>query len=858
MRLPFGDLQFVTVCTMNHVAYARALLESVTRHHGAVPFVVTVVDAVDRMVIEGATVLTGADVFGRELDYAALKFEAFELCRAARPYTLDYLLRHSQAQRFVSLDADLYLFAPLEAMLLAEADFVVTPYTTVPRAEGMGIFSPGLFAMKRSDAAARFIALWKESGKPAFDAITASVDSVAVLRDPAYNAAPWNLYERSLRFIGDGQWTVDGKPLVAFHFRAFSPESHHAHPAVARLYDFYADRIEVPPLPYRFDRFPSGIPISETMRTIFRRHELFLRADVSPWTPEGETHYARALLSPIPYTGSLVPVLLQAILHQRPDLRVFGDVSLDPRPLIQWMHSSGAREHGYEELWRRHRTVIPTHEGGEQYLLSRIGAVRELVMQRSDVIAAYPDFLFGDAPALAQWLRNTRSKEHFLPEDAIDAFERRSNGRALARIFSYVSRTWSLMERWPMGLAGEGSDELARTLLQHLRGSMLEYDLDDVEMFRWIMQVQPSAGMPLTRELPIHTTGRSAKDVSVMALVEAPRQSPPPLRTVPSGVNVFGYHRSENGLGQSTRGLVQALQAAGCKTATSVLTNVRMDDDLQPDDFLRKYDVDFGTNVFVSYPQYPDSFLRTFPDEVIEGHRNIIHLAWEQREGSPYWEKIYAPYHQVWAVSDFVAQSLSAILRREVHTVPNVIDLSALPPPAAATTDAFTFVTVFDANSSIERKYPEGVVAAFRTAFRADDPVRLIIKAYSADRLGHRSRFRRVLDAVGSAPNIEVRTVDLTREEMYALISSSDCCVSLHRGEGFAYTCAEAMAYAKPVIATGYSGNLQYMNEANSYLVRYAEVPSNVQEGPFVRGSLWAEPEIARRRVDALRLRTPR
>ena len=857
--MPAGDLQFVTVCTMNRVAYVRALLESVTRHHGAVPFVVTIVDAIERLPMDGATVLTGADVFGRELDYAALKFEAFELCRAARPYTLDYLLRHSQAQRFISLDADLYVFAPLDAMIakLDEADFVVIPYTTEPRSEAMGIFSPGMFAMRRSEAAARFLALWKESQK-AFDAIPAAAESVAVLRDSAYNVAGWNLHERSLRFIGDGQWTVDGKPLVSFHFRAFSPERRYVdrvHPAAARLYDFYADHIEgggrparqaagtAAPL-YRFDTFPSGIPIDETMRTIFRRHEPFLRADISPWTPEGEVHYARSLLSPAPYTGSLVPILLQAILHQRPDLHVLGDVSLDPRPLIQWMHSSGAREHGYEELWR-HRPVIPTAEGGEEYVFSRIGAVRQLVMQRTDVVAAYPDFLFEDAPALVQWLRNARLKEHFLPEDAINAFERRSNGRALARIFSYVSRTWSLMERWPRALIGEGSEELARTLLQHLRGG-LEYDLDDVEMFRWIMQVRPTAGEALTRELPIHTTGRSAKEVSVMRDVESPRQSPPPLEHIPPGVNVFGYHRSEIGLGQWTRGLVQSLHAAGYTTSEPVLTNLRMDDDLQPADFLRrKYDPANGTNIFVSYPQYPDSFLRVFPDEVIEGHRNIINLAWEQREGSPYWEKIYAPYHQVWALSDFTAQSLSVILRREVHSVPSVIDLDALPPATPRTTDDFTFVTIFDANSSIERKNPEGVVEAFRRAFRADDRARLIVKAYSADRLGHRPRFQRLLNTIGSAPNIEVRTVDLTREQLYALISSSDCCVSLHRGEGFAYTCAEAMAYAKPVIATAYSGNMQYMNEANSFLVRYAEIPSTVQEGPFVRGSLWADPEIA-------------
>ena len=48
-----------------------------------------------------------------------------------------------------------------------------------------------------------------------------------------------------------------------------------------------------------------------------------------------------------------------------------------------------------------------------------------------------------------------------------------------------------------------------------------------------------------------------------------------------------------------------------------------------------------------------------------------------------------------------------------------------------------------------------------------------------------------------------------------------DCYVSLHRSEGFGQTLAETMAIGKPVIATGYSGNLGFMTPDNSYLVDY-------------------------------------
>ena len=61
----------------------------------------------------------------------------------------------------------------------------------------------------------------------------------------------------------------------------------------------------------------------------------------------------------------------------------------------------------------------------------------------------------------------------------------------------------------------------------------------------------------------------------------------------------------------------------------------------------------------------------------------------------------------------------------------------------------------------------------------------------------------------------------LTPGEKDALTAACDCYVSLHRAEGFGFTMAEAMYLGKPVIATGYSGNLDFMTAENSYLVDY-------------------------------------
>ena len=66
-----------------------------------------------------------------------------------------------------------------------------------------------------------------------------------------------------------------------------------------------------------------------------------------------------------------------------------------------------------------------------------------------------------------------------------------------------------------------------------------------------------------------------------------------------------------------------------------------------------------------------------------------------------------------------------------------------------------------------------------------------------------------------------------------ALIAACDSYVSLHRSKGFGLTAAEAMALGKPVIATGYSGNLDYMTPKNSYLVDFELTPIGSGNAPY-------------------------
>jgi glycosyltransferase involved in cell wall biosynthesis len=68
--------------------------------------------------------------------------------------------------------------------------------------------------------------------------------------------------------------------------------------------------------------------------------------------------------------------------------------------------------------------------------------------------------------------------------------------------------------------------------------------------------------------------------------------------------------------------------------------------------------------------------------------------------------------------------------------------------------------------------------------------------------------------------------------------------VSLQRSEGFGLTLAEAMSLEKPVIATAYSGNLDFMTPANSLLVKYTLTKLDPAYGSYPKGAVWAEPDL--------------
>lgn len=324
-------------------------------------------------------------------------------------------------------------------------------------------------------------------------------------------------------------------------------------------------------------------------------------------------------------------------------------------------------------------------------------------------------------------------------------------------------------------------------------------------------------------------------------------------RSLSPAVNIFGYFNSDIGVGESSRGLARAVaQHRAVNPIPYHTSQIRAGTQL-PDMFGR-FDYLSDTNVFVSYPHQREDLLGLLPPEHRRGRRNVAHLAWEQRVANPLWRVVYDRYDAIWVISEFAATPFRRMFPDRVTVVPNVLDFEDFPvcdelETTRLTRDVLRFLFIFDANSSIERKNPEAVITAFVNAFK-DTPdarrVELILKVGGMHRPEHSARVEHLMQlAHQSGLAIRFDGRQLSRRELLRLIAGADCYVSLHRAEGFGYTMAEAMAYGVPVIASGYSGNLEYMSAENSFLVPCREAFVKSADGPFQRGSVWGEPDLA-------------
>ncbi len=311
------------------------------------------------------------------------------------------------------------------------------------------------------------------------------------------------------------------------------------------------------------------------------------------------------------------------------------------------------------------------------------------------------------------------------------------------------------------------------------------------------------------------------------------------------GVNLVGYLNHVIGMGESARQFAGALRAAGVPHTLAAIelgpTVPQIRETQAP--WLRDAALPYGVTVLWCNP---DRYGVDLDPATLRGDRLVARWAWELPEIPVSWCSSAGPFCEIWTASQFVAAAVRKGVAVPVRVIPQAVAVAPAPPLDRrrwnVPSDHALFAFMFDHHSTAARKNAFGLVDAFTRAYPQGRKATLLIKTINAHNLPETAA--ELVAAASSHPAIHVVDVSLPAQERAALLAGCDCYVSLHRSEGFGMTIAEAMGYARPVIATDFGGNLEYMDEQTGYLVR--STPTAVGEGVpiYPAEGTWAEPDL--------------
>jgi glycosyltransferase involved in cell wall biosynthesis len=413
--------------------------------------------------------------------------------------------------------------------------------------------------------------------------------------------------------------------------------------------------------------------------------------------------------------------------------------------------------------------------------------------------------------------------------DGLTVFGRRGLATWLAETF-HIKESWNDPELWPLNMTPSEQVRLAYRSREDWQSKFPNaFTTADSARALLVWLAGPESGLPedirgWCSQIDVDKTA---------AELAAP------------GVNILGHFCYPSGLRTSVEAIRDALGYAGVHVS---LRDIRTDQSDDPNHVnftgMELYD----TTIVHTQPQpfFDVAFERADLFERIPRTYRIAYWYWELETIPESWLKRWQLVDEVWAATTFVTETLRSKSGARIYTMFPGIQLGKFEPRprsyfGLAAEDEFTFLFVFHLMSVMERKNPLGLIRAFRQAFSASEPVRLVLKTFPGDR--YPASLQEIRSA-GAGAKITVIDRMFSQDETLSLIESCDAYVSLHRSEGLGLTMAEAMLLGKPVIATRYSGNLDFMDDANSLLVDYQLVPVGRTAPPYDPDGYWAEPSV--------------
>ena len=322
---------------------------------------------------------------------------------------------------------------------------------------------------------------------------------------------------------------------------------------------------------------------------------------------------------------------------------------------------------------------------------------------------------------------------------------------------------------------------------------------------------------------------------------------------------VVGALRTASGLGESARLCHDALKVMGLPVyGIDIGSALRHHDASVPFEFEDGRQLT-GTGTLILHVNAPMmSFaMLALPRTIVRDKHVVGYWAWELPDVAGDWLAGMQYVHEVWVPSEFTA--------RAVEKIAGLIPVRVVPHPVAirvpienrrfrAGRETFKVITIFNMASSFERKNVLGAIAAFKLAFGDNPWSQLFVKCTNADAYADGAKLLR--EACRGSANVTLHVGLMTATEMADLYDRADVLISLHRSEGFGLTVAEAMLAGLAVVATNWSGNVDFLSEETGVPISYDLVPAHDAQDTYNFPDMsWAEPRIKHAAAELQKLR---
>jgi len=326
-----------TSCALNYAPKARILVESMRKHAPQVRFCLALADKArehnQELLEYFDEVISIEDIDEINNPSWIFKHEIVELATAIKPFVLREILKKDDCEAVFYFDPDMALFSNIEEMIseLFKNNILLTPHLTDPEttirgiednelsALKHGVYNLGYIGVRNSSEGKRFADWWASRLKnycrddiPAgiftdqrwIDLVPAFFEGVKPTRHPGYNVAPWNMTNRQIEIDIENNYTVNGKPLVFYHFTGFDSGAHRNmlsiyssnSPSAAEIFSWYVKQLEersndpLSATPWAYGTFDDGSPISKQQRLIYRDREDLKKAFPNPYSTLTNKH----------------------------------------------------------------------------------------------------------------------------------------------------------------------------------------------------------------------------------------------------------------------------------------------------------------------------------------------------------------------------------------------------------------------------------------------------------------------------------------------------------------------------------------------------------------------------------------